>query len=286
MDIPKQVKNIAGERFGRLEVVRFVDTVAQARGRAARWFCRCDCGGEATVLGYLLRNGNTRSCGCINREMTTARNTKHGNARRAEKSVEYTTWANMKIRCYNPKSQNFAWYGGRGIRVCDRWLNGEGGKTGFECFLADMGRKPSPEMSLDRFPDGDGNYMPGNCRWASQTEQVRNSTKTTLVEVGRRKVPMIEAAEMVQMPYGRLRSRKRYGWSDGEALTRPMAAPQTLVIKGRSITMKEAAALSPISLAGIRKRLQQGWGAEAAVFTPPQKTGPKPKPQADTAFTR
>lgn len=82
----------------------------------------------------------------------------------------------MTARCRDPGRDNFKYYGGRGITVCDRWLRGEGGITGFECFLADMGPKPSPEHSIDR-EDNDGNYEPSNCRWATQTEQVANSRK-------------------------------------------------------------------------------------------------------------
>lgn len=285
MDIPKQVKDISGQRFGRLSVSRFMDTVPQRKGRAARWICRCDCGQETIAYGYLLRSGNTSSCGCLSRDTTAARNRRHGNAGRGRKSVEYTAWMNMKNRCYNPKNEKFAIYGGRGIRVCARWLNGEDGKTGFECFIADMERKPTPEMSLDRFPNGDGNYEPGNCRWATQTQQVRNSSQATLLEVDQRRVPMVEAAEMVSMPYGRLRSRKRYGWSDDDALTRPVFVPLTITIRGKEMAIKEAATLSPIGIAGIKKRLAKGWEPEAAVFTPRQKTGPKGH-AAETALTR
>src|SRR5690606_32604787 len=117
---------------------RFVDTIKQSKGRAARWLCRCDCGEELVVIGTSLRTGNTRSCGCLAREAVVSRNRKHGDAARSRKRVEYIAWMNMRSRCYNPGNEHFSLYGGRGITVCDRWLTGENGNTGFECFLADM----------------------------------------------------------------------------------------------------------------------------------------------------
>lgn len=80
----------------------------------------------------------------------------------------------MKQRCFNPNSENYYLYGGRGITICDRWLHGEDGMSGLECFIADMGQKPSPDHTVDRYPDNDGNYEPSNCRWATMAEQNLN----------------------------------------------------------------------------------------------------------------
>lgn len=276
-NLPRQVKDITGQRFGRLVAVKFLDTIAQAKGRAARWVCRCDCGKDVVALGLSLRRGNTSSCGCLAQEATSVRNFKHGDAARGKKAVEYTAWRNMLARCYDTKHDKFALYGGRGVTVCQRW------RDSYRNFLADMGRRPEDCTSIDR-RDGDGHYEPGNCRWANQTTQVRNSAKATPYETPDGIMPIIEAAERAAMPYGRLRSRNRYGWTAERALQEPKHEAVLLTVRGQQMTIAEAAKISPIGYAGILKRLRAGWDAEAAALTPKQKTGPKRRqPSRDSA---
>jgi hypothetical protein len=164
----------SGHRFGRLTIISQAATKQFAGGsRMSQWLCRCDCGKEKTIPWGDLRSGHTRSCGCLSIETTIKRSTKHGDAKHRAAAVEYNIRTAMISRCRNPKNKSYANYGGRGIRVCARWLHGDGCRSGYECFLADMGRRPSPLLSLDRI-DNDGGYEPGNCRWTTAKEQRRN----------------------------------------------------------------------------------------------------------------
>jgi hypothetical protein len=163
-------KNLARLRFGRLQVVGL-----SHRGKRGRihWHCICDCGAKTTVSGENLSGKHTQSCGCLQPERARETKTRHGHTVGYEHSPEYVCWRKMIQRCCNPNDPSFKWYGGRGITVCDHWLNS------FENFLADMGLRPSgttgrrATYSIDRI-DNDGNYEPANCKWSTAKEQMNN----------------------------------------------------------------------------------------------------------------
>lgn len=151
-------KDITGDVFGGWTVLRFAGS-RKVDGISRRfWECRCVCGATSEILSTSLFNGNTKSCGCLKIESQTT----HGRSQ----TPEYRTWAHMHQRCTNPKHKRFADWGGRGIKVCDRWQS-------FEAFLEDMGERPSAGHSIDR-ENNDGNYEPGNCRWATRSQQQSN----------------------------------------------------------------------------------------------------------------
>jgi hypothetical protein len=135
--------------------------------------CRCTCGTEKVIQERYVLKGNTRSCGCLFIETSIAKvkaMEKHGHAREGSKRTPtYLSWRAMRMRCENPKHDNYPMYGGRGIKICERWLV-------FENFLADMGERPEG-TTLDRI-NPNGHYEPSNCRWADKTEQSRNRRNT------------------------------------------------------------------------------------------------------------
>jgi hypothetical protein len=162
--------NPVGQIYGRLTVIAEADPVLRSDGSRDRCcICRCTCGTENIVRLAALRRGNTKSCGCFAKEQSSKRNGRH---RESHLTAEYTAWVSMKGRCENPNNKDWDHYGGRGIKVCARWRNS------YETFLADMGRKPSTELSLDRHPDNDGDYEPDNCRWATWPQQQRNKRRS------------------------------------------------------------------------------------------------------------
>jgi hypothetical protein len=151
--------DLTNQRFGRLIVLR---QNGRSKGNSVLWLCQCDCGKQRTVASPDLRSNHTRSCGCLNIDQLKSNpiGVRHGKYN----SPEYLSWKSMLARCRNPNSPDYKRYGGRGITVCEQWHS-------FSKFLEDMGARPEG-MTLDRYPDNDGNYELSNCRWATPMQQI------------------------------------------------------------------------------------------------------------------
>lgn len=167
--------DMTGRNCGFVTVLRFSRFDAS---RKARWICRCICGKEFEAIGSALRNGNTKSCGCRKSDMCKSVNLTHG----MSNTREYETWLNMISRCEDSNRPDWNTYGGRGISICSRWRNS------FQSFFADMGPRPQGK-SIDRWPDMNGNYEPGNCRWATVKEQRNNQRPITHCKRGHELTP-------------------------------------------------------------------------------------------------
>lgn len=182
--------DLSGRRFGRLVALTYVN--------GASWICRCDCGSTVEVVGKSLREGDTKSCGCIIRDRGKAFN-------EMIRHPEYGTWIRMKHRCHSSSDVAYADYGGRGIKVCDSW------RESFYAFLADVGPRPSSLHTLGRI-NNDGNYQPGNVRWETFAEQSRNKRSTVWVEWSGRRWVMTDLARHIGVDPRRLRARHiRFG---------------------------------------------------------------------------
>lgn len=194
--------------FGRLKVL---ERGPNAREGAAQWWCICSCGGKVLVRSQNLIRRNTKSCGCLNREKIIQRHTIHGCSR----MPEYTAWRNMRRRCLNPRDKAYMGYGGRGITICERWLES------FENFFADMGPRPEPHLTLER-KNNDGPYSPENCAWATKSEQSHNTRRSLFVRSYGEIVCTAEDLHRSGLSRSTFLARLRNGWSIQRALSVPL----------------------------------------------------------------
>lgn len=211
-------KDLTGQRFSRLIVKDYAGRI----GTSHAFLCGCDCGAEITTRGYCLTMGETKSCGCIIADNNRARLTTHG---LGGKPI-WRIWAGMKTRCLNKNVKAYPLYGGMGVKVCARWLFGQDGKSGFECFYADMGPRPSAEYSIDRYPDPAGNYEPGNVRWATDNQQAQNTRKTKRIIFRGEEKTVHEWSAIVGIKAYEILRRLGRNWSIDRALTQPMRVRQ------------------------------------------------------------
>ena len=199
-----RAENLIGQRFGRLVIISRNYSKSKVL-----WNCLCDCGNTSISWSTSLKSGDTKSCGCYQKERTSEVSTTHGNTKNAKDTTEYKSWCGMKYRCSNSKATKYKNYKEKGITVCDRWLNS------FENFLEDMGKAPTPKHTLDRI-NPNGNYEPSNCRWATQLQQQGNRTNNRWLEYDGKRMILSDWGRFLNVKPEYISYKIRKGFSFGE----------------------------------------------------------------------
>ncbi len=210
----KKPIDLTGKTFGRITAIAFHSRVPKTG--AAIWRVRCDCGKEFEAKQNNLSTGHTKSCGCLKIEKATLNKSgfKHGHGAGA-RTPEFNTWVGMKQRCHNPKANGYIYYGARGIKVCQRWMHS------FENFLADMGKRPNSEHTIER-KDTDGDYTPENCIWVNAFDQQSNKGNNVRICIGGKDLTIAQWERETGMTHGRIYSRIRNGWNPVDAVLTPI----------------------------------------------------------------
>lgn len=249
--------DLTGMRFGRLLVTGYAGSM---KGRGRLWGCVCDCGTTKTI-SYTRLKGGTRSCGCLHREIVSQANSTHRDTTGGKRTPEYRIWGAMISRCYTPTDTTYQYYGACGITVCERW------RKSFAAFLEDMGRRPTPKHQIDRINNLRG-YSPGNCRWATRSQQMRNTRRTKFYTCNGRTMLLIEWAEELGIPIQTLRTRLRDGWSVEDTLSKPNDCQNRYITHaGKTLTLAQWARKLKITPAGLHRRLKRLPSEQALNYT-------------------
>lgn len=200
-------------RFGRLTVISLHGFRTYKCGQRKRlWLCVCECGKRKVILEPALKNGCSRSCGCLRREESSKRHFIHG----LSGSAKYLVWQNMIKRCQNQTASGFNRYGGRGIKVCQRWKS-------FQLFWEDMGKTWRPGLTIER-KNNNGNYVKTNCIWATPKLQARNRRSNRIITFQNVSCTLAEWSERTGFKPMTIAARLKRGWSLSDSLTQPLDA--------------------------------------------------------------
>lgn len=259
--------DITGEVYGFLQAIEFR---GKTKWSQAIWLFRCiadGCGREIEVPAHQARNGNNKSCGCMTRKLKLASKITHG----ASKTSVYGSYKAMLRRCYDTEDAMHHRYGGRGIKVCERWL----GDLGAANFLADMGEKPSPEHTIERI-NNDGNYSPENCRWATRAEQADNRCTTRHVAVDGHTLSQAAWDRHLGNGLNIVGDRIRRGWSKEDAITKPVTKHKhDITHNGKTMSTHAWEVQLGLGHGTIAYRIKKlGWPIERALTTPSRKRQP------------
>lgn len=209
-----KVKDISGQKFGRLTAIERVGT----KHGCSLWKCKCECGETVTVYLSNLTSEKTKSCGCLQKELARKQNTTHNLLKKDGKPTRlYKIWRGMRSRCYNQNLSNYKYYGERGIKVCKEWRN-----SYKEFYQWAQANGYQDNLTIDRI-DNNGNYCPENCHWANRAEQSLNKSSNHILTFKGKAQTIKEWADELNIKYGTLRTRvDAYNWSTEKALTTPV----------------------------------------------------------------
>lgn len=244
------------DRFGKLTVIKRDETRTDNR---RYYICKCDCGTIKSVRESALLGRHEKSCGCSQHEISP--NKTHG----LSKTKVYRNWQDMRKRCFNPKRKEYANYGGRGITVCDEWAGSDGFAAFYE-YVSKLEHFGEEGYSLDRI-NVNGNYEPGNVRWATDEEQANNKTTNHFVDVGNgEQLTLAQIMKVTGAALGTIQDRIRHGWAAEDLLQKPKCkherAAQFDVGNGQQLTALEIAKITGLNICTINRRIKKGWTGE------------------------
>jgi hypothetical protein len=208
-----KAEDLTGRRFGMLVVIKRAHT---DKYRYVRWETLCDCGKTSIQIGSLLRRGHTKSCGCLRAIVSSKLTLTHGQS----STPLFQNWLSIIDRCTNPNNLGWKNYGGRGISISPKW------RHDFSAFACDVGPRPSPDHSLDRYPNADGNYEPGNVRWATRSEQARNKRTNVWITAQGKTLCVQDWAQLTGIRRSTLSQRLAAGWPHEDVVGVPVQKQQ------------------------------------------------------------
>lgn len=243
--------NLTGKRFGRLTVIKLMPK----NKRKTYYECLCDCGNTKIVRSDSLTSGSVQSCGCLKKEQDRVNLIKNHSHKMSGTRI-YSEWLGIKARCYNKNNERYCNYGGRGITVCDEWIND------FQSFYDwSLNNGYADNLTIDRI-DNNGNYEPLNCRWTDTYTQNRNRRSNVIVTYKGQRMCLKDAAEVSGIPYGTLSTRYHRGWSDEQLFKKyvPNAKRNSIIVElyGEQMTLTKAAKILGISKTTLFRRYKKG----------------------------
>lgn len=250
-------KDVTGQRFGLLTVIKRVENDKQGN---SRWLCKCDCENTAIVSGKDLQRAHTKSCGCLHE--------KHSKSQ----TRLYRVWRGMKTRCLNSKYPYYSNYGGRGVQVCEEWKNDF--QTFYDWAMKNGYNEKAKrgECTLDRI-DNNGNYEPNNCRWTTNKQQSRNRRTNHLLTYKGKTQNIIQWVEETGISRSVFVSRLQNGWNMEKIIKTPVnyLKEKLITYKGITLNMSEWERKMGLKEKTISRRLKRGWTVEQAIETPTKK---------------